>query len=143
MKASSVHFAVPVDVAFDYLVDPRTRPEWQSSLRRIEQLSSETPQVGQTWVDVTVPGLRPSMATTALEPHHTWTEVGTWRGITAEATLEFRPEPRGCIVTAEVTVTGTGLYRALGPVITAAAAAAVPTDLKKAAQILLERASGQ
>lgn len=143
MKASSVHFAVPVDVAFDYLVDPRTRPEWQSSLRRIEQLSSETPQVGQSWIDVTMPGMRPAMVTTALEPHRTWTEVGTWRGISAQLTLEFRSEPRGCTVTADVSVSGTGIYRPLGPVITAAGAAAVPTDLKKAAQILLERASGQ
>ena len=143
MLASSVHFDVSAETAFAYLVDPRNRPEWQSSLRRVEQLSTETPAVGQTWVDVTAPGLRAAMETTVLEPHRTWTEVGTWRGISAELTLRFAPVPLGCTVTAEVRVTGTGLFRPAGPVITAAAAAAVPTDLKKAARALSERAPGQ
>ena len=31
-------FDVPAEVAFDYLVDPRHRPEWQSSLRRVEDV---------------------------------------------------------------------------------------------------------
>ena len=143
MMTSSVHFEVSAQTAFDYLVDPRNRPEWQSSLRRVENLSTETPAVGQSWVDVTAPGLRAAMETTVLEPHRTWTEVGTWRGISAELTLRFVPEPLGCTVTAEVRVTGRGLLRPVGPVITAAAAAAVPTDLKKAARTLSERAPDQ
>ncbi|MCX6396731.1 MAG: SRPBCC family protein [Propionibacteriales bacterium] len=143
MLTSSVHFDVPARTAFDYLVDPRNRPAWQSSLRRIEDLSSETPQVGQSWTDVTSPGLRAAMVTTVLDPPRVWTERGTWRGIAAELTLRFVDVPLGCTVTAEVRVTGSGLLRPAGPVITAAAAAAVPTDLKKAARSLSARASGQ
>lgn len=141
--ASSVHFGVPAEVAFGYLVDPRNRPAWQSSLRRVEDLSDEVPVVGQTWTDVTKPGLRAAMVTTVLEPHRTWTERGTWRGITAELTLRFVEEPLGCTVTAEVEVRGAGLLRPLGPVITAAGASAVPTDLKRAARVLSERTSGK
>jgi hypothetical protein len=138
-----VDFAVPVGVAFAYLVDPRNRPEWQSSLRRIEQLSCERPQVGQTWIDVTGPGLRPAMETTVLEPSTTWTERGTWSGITAELTLHFVAAPAGCTVAAEAHVRGRGFLRPAGPIITAAAGLAVPGDLKRAAQNLLGRASGQ
>ena len=48
-----VRFDVPADVAFDYLVDPHRRPEWQSSLRRVEDVGTGAPRVGQRWVDVT------------------------------------------------------------------------------------------
>ncbi len=133
---ASVDFPVPVEGAFAYLVDPRNRPAWQSSLRRIENLSVETPQVGQTWIDVTTPGLRPEMVTTVLEPSTTWTEVGTWRGISAELTLRFAPSATGCTVTAQARVFGRGLLRPLGPMITAAAGLAVPGDLRRAAELL-------
>jgi hypothetical protein len=131
-----VAFGVPVEVAFDYLVDPANRPQWQSSLRRVEDLDDPEPAVGQTWTDVTAPGMRPAMETTALERPTLWTERGTWRGITAELTLRFSPREGGCTVTAEMTVRGAGLLRPLGPVITAAAGYAVPGDLARAAALL-------
>ena len=95
-----VPFAVPREVAFDYLADPRNRPAWQSSLARVEDVDGE-PRVGQTWVDVTRPGLRPRMETTELDRPRRWAERGTWRGITATLTLEFAATPTGCDVTAE------------------------------------------
>ena len=133
---TAVEFDVPAEVAFAYLVDPRNRPLWQSSLRRIEDLSDPVPHVGQTWVDVTAPGMRPLMETTVLEPSTRWTEVGSWRGITAELTLRFVPRDGGCTVTAEASVHGRGLLRPVGPVITALAGLAVPGDLRRAAVLL-------
>ena len=94
-----VPFAVPCEVAFDYLADPRHRAEWQASLARVEDVDGE-PRVGQTWVDVTRPGLRPRMETTELDRPHRWTERGTWHGVTATLTLEFAATPGGCDVTA-------------------------------------------
>jgi len=137
----SVAFGVPADVAFDYLIDPRNRPEWQSSLRRVELLDDEV-RVGQRWVDVTAPGLRPAMETTRLERPTTWTERGVWRRITADLTLTFTPAGHGCLVTAEATVTGRGVVRPLGPLVAHAAALVVPHDLERAAILLSERASG-
>ena len=131
-----VEFAVPDAVAFDFLVDPRNRPAWQSSLRRVEDVTPAEPVVGQTWIDVTSPGLRPAMETTELVPHTLWTERGTWRGITAELTLHFAPSEGGCTVTAETSVRGRGVLAPLGPVITAMAGLAVPADLKRAAGLL-------
>ena len=88
MSVLKVSFPVPPAVAFDYLADPHHRPEWQSSLARVEDVDGE-PRVGQTWVDVTRPGLRPAMETTELDRPHRWTETGTWRGISATLTLTF------------------------------------------------------
>lgn len=134
--ARQVEFPVPAEVAFAYLVDPANRPAWQSSLRRVEDVSDPVPQAGQTWTDVTGPGPRPAMETVVFEPPTTWTERGTWRGISAELTLRFAPSAVGCTVTAEMRVVGRGLLRPLGPVLTAAAGFAVPGDLERAAAIL-------
>ena len=97
----TVAFPVPCEVAFDYLADPRNRPQWQSSLARVEAVDGEV-RVGQTWTDVTKPGLRPRMQTTELDRPRRWSERGTWRGIAATLTLTFAESPTGCDVTATV-----------------------------------------
>ncbi|MET3962260.1 hypothetical protein ABIE44_002194 [Marmoricola sp. OAE513] len=139
MSADPTSFPVPAEVAFDFLVDPANRPLWQSSLRRVEQVRPEVPSVGQTWIDVTSPGLRPAMETTVLDRPHTWTERGTWRGVTAELTLTFEETAVGCEVRAEAVVRAP----LVGRVVTAVAPYAIRSDLKRAARILLGRASGQ
>jgi hypothetical protein len=136
-----VAFSVPADVAFDYLVDPRNRPEWQSSLRRVE-LVDDAVAVGQRWVDVTSAGIRPAMETTRLDRPVEWTERGVWRGIEATLTLRFADAADGCRVTAEFVVRGRGLARPLGPPLTRLATLAVPGDLRRAARILSERTPG-
>jgi uncharacterized protein YndB with AHSA1/START domain len=127
-----VHFAVSPEVAFDYLVEPANRPAWQSSLARVEDVTPG-PAVGQTWVDVTMPGLRPAMETTELDRPHRWTERGTWRGFSAELTLEFAPAPGGCEVEPTMTLRGPGAFL-LSPL----APYAVRSDLKRAARSLVE-----
>jgi hypothetical protein len=131
----TVAFDVAPDVAFDYLVDPRNRPEWQSSLRRVEDVEGE-PRVGQAWTDVTKPGLRPAMRTAVLERPMRWAESGRWRSVRADLTLRFTPAGAGCEVHYDF-----GLH-VLGPVglaITALAVPAVRTDLRRAARILSSR----
>ena len=125
-----VLFAVPPEVAFDYLVEPANRPAWQSSLARVEEVAPG-PAVGQTWTDVTVPGLRPAMETTELDRPRRWTERGTWRGFSAELTLEFAPAPGGCAVEPTMTLRGPGAFL-LNPL----APYAVRSDLKRAARLL-------
>ena len=60
-----VEFSCDCETVFDYLVDPRRRPEWQSSLRRVSEVDGE-PRVGQTWVDETKARIKPRMRTTEL-----------------------------------------------------------------------------
>jgi hypothetical protein len=129
----AVAFAVPAEVAFDYLADPVNRPEWQSSLRRVEDVAGE-PGAGQTWTDVTRPGLRPSMRTSAFERPRLWSESGTWRFVRADLSLHFDPvADDACEVRFAFRI------HALGPLGLAASAFSLPavrSDLRRAARIL-------
>lgn len=138
---AGVAFDVPAEVAFDYLVDPRNRPEWQSSLRRVEILDDEV-ALGQRWVDVTAPGMRPRMETTALVRPTTWSESGRWGGVEAVLTLRFEPAGAGCLVEPEFRLSGRGAARLALPVLRLLAAPAVRSDLGRAARILSGRHSG-
>ena len=142
-RALGVRFDVAPERAFDYLVDPRNRSQWQSSLRRVEDVEGE-PRPGQSWVDVTVPGLRPRMTTTVLDRPTRWTEEGRWRGIRAELTLHFAPAGSGTLVTPTVRVTGRDPARVpariAGRVVGRVAGYAVRPDLRRAARILAGRA---
>lgn len=135
MSDRRVSMPVPPEVAFDYLVDPRRRPEWQSSLARVEGVSGE-PRVGQTWVDVTRPGLRAAMETTELDRPTRWTERGTWRGVGATLTLSFAPAPGGCTVAVDFAITGPGPLGPLMRLVTIASRPAVRADLRRAARAL-------
>lgn len=133
-----VRFAVPAEVAFDYLADPNNRPLWQSSLARVEDVAGEV-RVGQTWVDVTVPGLRPHLETIELVRPRRWTERGTWRALDATLTLTFEPvAPGGCDVRIEMEIHGRGLATPLAAALTRLSPAAVRSDLKRAARLLAD-----
>ncbi|MCW2850461.1 MAG: hypothetical protein JWM84_125 [Nocardioides sp.] len=133
-----MHLPVPPEVAFDYLVDPTNRSQWQSSLARVEDVNGPV-EVGQRWVDVTSPGLRPAMETTELDRPNRWTERGTWRSWTAELTLDFAPAPGGCEVEPTMRLAARGpaalAARALGLL----APLAVRADLRTAGRILARR----
>ena len=101
MRPVAVDFAAPVDVVFGYLSDPARRPEWQGSLRRIEELRGSG-EVGTTWRDVTALGARPRMEVTEVDAGRSWAEVGRWRGIEARLRLGFAEVPTGTGVTATV-----------------------------------------
>ena len=128
-----VRFAVPAEVAFDYLAEPRNRTEWQSSLKAVEVLDEGPPRVGQRWYDVTRPGLRPLMELAEVRRAESWTERGTWRGFGAERTLDFEPDRDGCLVTARFRITGPSVLSSLA---TGAARSAVRSDLRRAARLL-------
>jgi hypothetical protein len=133
MADRTVRFDVPVEVAFDYLVDPVNRPDWQSSLRRVDAVDGE-PRVGQTWTDVTKPGLQPAMETTVLDRPRAWSESGTWRFVRADLTLRFEPVgEQQCDVHFDFRIHALG---PLGRVATLGSVPAVRADLRHAARIL-------
>jgi uncharacterized protein YndB with AHSA1/START domain len=127
-----VAFPVPADRAFAYLVDPRHRPRWQSSLRAVADVRRQ----GAAWTDVTVvPGVRPRMRTTVAEPPHRWVEEGELGPFRARLELRFAPDGDGtCTVTADFAVHGLGIGRLL----TAGARPAVAADLRRAAVLLTQ-----
>jgi hypothetical protein len=143
MRPVSVDFPAPVEVVHAYLADPVRRPEWQGSLRRVEDVSGDG-SVGTTWTDVTAVGARPRMRITEVEPARVWAEVGRWRGIEAELRLTFAPLPvdrppvsgstQGTRVTAVVDLRTPVLLAPLGVVLRALAPGAVRGDLRRAAR---------
>jgi len=133
---AEVRMPVSAEVAFRYLVDPRNRPEWQSSLRSVEVPADEEPHLGQAWRETTSVGVQPQMETTALTPFRLWTERGTWRGVTATLTLLFTDIDTGCRVRAEGEIEGRGPWAAAAAAASLLASTAVAADLRKAARIL-------
>ena len=137
-----VAFDVRIEVAFDYLADPRNRPQWQSSLLSIKMddpRSFDEPTVGTTWVDSTIGGVRPRMEITECDPPTRWAEVGHWAGITGRLLLEFAPAGRSCIVTATGSVEGTGWWRFPARAASTVAGAAIGSDLRRAGRVLSQR----
>ncbi|WP_211349019.1 SRPBCC family protein [Nocardioides litoris] len=134
-----IRFQVSCEEAYDYLVDPANRPEWQSSLRGVADVRGPDGVVGQTWTDVTLPGLRPRMELTDADRPHRWSERGTWRGFDATLTLTFTAVGSFCDVGVVMHVAGTGLARPVAAALNRVAPSAVRSDLVRAAKILARR----
>ena len=139
MLGGEVAFDVPVEVAYAYLADPRNRPEWQSSLSRVEMLDEGEPRVGMRWRDHTVVRVVPRMEITALEPGELWAEKGQWHAIEAILLLFFDPTATGCVVDVSFRVHGRGLLAPVGWLATGAGVLPVLSDVRRAARILFER----
>jgi len=127
-----VEFPCDRETAFGYLVDPRRRPEWQSSLRRVSEVDGE-PRVGQTWVDETKAGVKPRMRTTELDRPVRWSESGTWRFVRADLSLDLAETPGGCTVHYRFRVHALG---PLGALLSRISVPAVRADLRRAASRL-------
>lgn len=140
-----VEFEAPVDSVFDYLSDPRNRPEWQSSLLSVSLAERADPYVGMRWRETTVVGVRPRMEITDLEPCQRWSEHGWWQGISADLTLRFSAIPAttqntgGCRVRAEGRIHGSGLWRVPAVVAGRLGSVAIGADLRRAARIVADR----
>ena len=145
---ASVFVAAPRSVVFDYLADPRNRPEWQASLDTIELLDplarEQPPYVGLRWIDRVKVGPPFELQISRLEPDQLWSEVGSAGPFTAYGTLLFEDETRdgkaGTRVHCIARVHGRSLARPLGPAATALAVALVRVDLGRAARVLDARA---
>lgn len=138
--------AAPPRAVFDYLADPRHRPEWQSSLRSVDLADAGGPRVGMRWVDRTAVGAGPRMRYTEMsqpgadgEPG-AWSEVGTWRGLRARLRLTFAPDDAaGTSLGVEVSVDGAWPWLPAVLVLRALAPAAVRSDLRRAGRIVQRR----
>ena len=141
-RDASIFVAAPRQQVYDYLADPRNRPQWQASLRRVEVLDDGPPRPGVRWVDH-VGRLRPLLRITHMEPGELWAEVGTVGPFTAYGTLLFADAERdgrpGTVVHCIARLHGHGPARALAPFAMAAAAVLVRNDLKRVAHILSAR----
>ncbi|WP_107705320.1 SRPBCC family protein [Nocardioides allogilvus] len=137
---ATVDFAVQREVVFDYLGDPRNRPEWQSSLLSVTLADRDAePHLGMAWRETTMVGVRPRMEITRFERPEVWAEVGTWLGIAATLVLTFEERAAGCRVVAEGEISGRHAYAAPAALAGRLAGLAIGADLRKAARILDRR----
>ena len=127
-------------MAFDYLGDPRNRPEWQSSLLSVTLPDrAEEPHLGMVWRETTMVGVRPRMEITRFERPHVWTERGWWHGVEATLELSFEDRHSGCRVIAEGEISGRHVFAVPAAVAGRLAGLAIGADLRKAARILSRR----
>ena len=110
----------------------------QGTEAAVEDVAGEV-GVGQTWTDVTTPGLRPAMRTTSYDRPHQWSEDGNWKRVTAALDLAFVPTGTGCDVRFRFRITGPGPVRGIGLLASYASVLPVRADLRKAAAILGSR----
>jgi hypothetical protein len=138
---AATNVAVPCAVAFDYLGDPRRRPEWQSSLRTVSLSDGDVePHLGMSWTERTTIGVQPRMEIVEFARPDVWAERGTWRGVEATLVLRFEESDRGCRVVADGEISGRGMYAAPAAVAGSLAGLAIGSDLRKAKRILERRA---
>lgn len=131
----TVDVAAPAAEVYAYFADPAKRPDWQSSLRRVEDVAGDG-GVGTTWLDVTAVGVRPRMTTTVAEPGVAWAETGTWRGIAADLRLELHPVAAGTRVVATFELRVPRGLAPVGFVLRRLAPIGVRGDLRRAARAI-------
>lgn len=134
----------PADL-FRFLVLPRNRPLWQSSLRTVTDVDEGDPRPGMQWRDVTKVGVKPWMELTEVVPYRVIAESGTWRGVDGLLTLRFVKTGPGTRVTAEGRLIGHGPFALAAAVSGRLAPDTIRKDLLRASDVLTEhnRASGQ
>lgn len=131
-----VPYAVPREVAFDYLVDPTRRPEWQGTLRRVEEITPMPPQAGTSWRDVALGEVVSQMELTVVDRPVRWAERGVGKGVAMDLALDFEETATGCLVSAEIEVSSVGASRLLVAIVRRSMPRAVRRDLVRAAGIL-------
>jgi hypothetical protein len=121
---------------YPYLAEPRNRPAWQSTLRRVDMLTQGPPGLGTRWRETAIGFGTSEMEIVAFEPNRTWGERARTPFGTATVTLHFeeedgvRPATR-VRVDAELEVP-----RVLGPVARAVMRRLFRGDLARAERIL-------
>ena len=133
----------PRQHVFDYLADPRNRPEWQASLRSVDVLDAGQPRVGMRWVDRLHGGLRFTLEIVAMDDGVLWAERGRTGPLTAYVTLLLddvdRPdtvEGPGTRVRIMSRFEGRGPARPLAKVATVVMALLVRVDVPRLRRIL-------
>lgn len=136
MPTVRLELDAPLAPLFAFLADPRNRPAWQSSLRRVADVIGSG-DLGTTWYDVTWVGARPWLEVSDHVLDQVWGEHGVWHGLEASLVVRFAAlSERRTELTVDVKFWGTGIYRVAGWGMTALTPAGVRSDLRRAARLV-------
>jgi uncharacterized protein YndB with AHSA1/START domain len=137
---AAVFVAAPRAKVFDYLADPRHRPEWQASLERVELLDEGAPRVGMRWIDHLKVGPPFELQIIGMESDDLWAEMGRVGPLRAFVTLLFQDETRngvdGTCVRIVARVRGHRLAKPLGWLATGVMGALVRVDVPRLARVV-------
>jgi uncharacterized protein YndB with AHSA1/START domain len=140
---ATVELDQPRELVFDYLADPRNRPEWQASLLSVTLADrgdrAAEPHLGMRWRDNTLAGVRPRLEISRYEPPRVWAETGRWHGIRAELTMLLDTTPTGCRVRARGSLSGGGPWALPVTVAGRLAGPAIGHDLRRVGDVLTRR----
>ena len=140
---AAVFVAAPRAEVFDYLADPRNRPEWQATLDRVELLDDGEPRVGMRWVDHVRLGPPFELQIIGMEPGSLWAEMGRVGPFRAFVTLLFDDEVRdgvaGTCVRIVARVRGSKAAKPLGWAATGLLTTLVRLDSPRIARALEQR----
>ena len=126
---------LPAEPLFDYLSDPRRRPQWQASLKDVADVQG-TGDLGTTWTDLTAVGARPVLKVTGYERPRVWIERGTWQGVTAVLRLDLLPYGADRTrIPATYAITGSGVFALPAAVLERLAGPAIAADLRRAVRL--------
>jgi len=131
-----VAFPVSREAAFDYLVDPHRRTEWQATLRRVHDVEPLPPQVGTAWRETAVGGVVSDMRLTAVDRPARWAEEGRSRGVRLTLSMTFEDATGGCAVTCDLRLSGQGRSRVVAAVMSRLFPLGARRDLARAARLL-------
>lgn len=105
----------PLAKVYDYLAEPRNRPAWQSTLRRVDMLTEGPPGLGTRWRERAVGFGTSEMEIVAFDPHRVWGERARAPVGEATITLHFTEEAGDPPVTRVRVEADVGIPRLIGP----------------------------
>ena len=128
--------SMPVERVFAFLADPRNRPRWQASLRKVHMLSEGEPHVGMRWRERPGGLFSFDMEIIALEANRVWTERLEGAGIAGQIALRFAAEGGTTRITVTVTLELPRPIDLAAPCLRALIVATVRRDLASVERLL-------
>ena len=129
---------VPPASAFEYFADPRNRPNWQRSLRRVELITAGPPALGTRWREWPLGLGEVELEIVRFERDRVWAEEAQTRLGRLTLVLVFEPAPTGTRLGVEATLTlppwASWADRAVAPLVRRE----IEGDLQRAARALAD-----
>lgn len=127
---------MPVERVFAFLADPRNRPRWQASLRKVHMLSEGEPHVGMRWRERPGGLFSFDMEIIALEANRVWTERLEGAGIAGQIALRFAAEGGDTRISVKVELVVPKLLALGSPLVRTLLVTAIRSDLGRVEQLV-------
>lgn len=137
MSRFSVELSAPVPALFDYLADPRHRPDWQSSIVELSVVDDVSPREGMRWKERARGFGRFDMEITEYRRNERWAERGVSPRGEIDLALDFAigPSPDSTRLTVTLELRLRGVFAATRHLAPFVLRPLMSADLRRAAQL--------